>query len=428
MEAEIIDSEVGSFPDTWTVDRVDSAFDLIQGKQVSVRNRVGDNQRPFLRTKNVYWNRLVLDDLDKMHFSAAEEERYALLPGDLFLCEGGDVGRTAIWNGELERCYIQNHLHRLRAFPGKVDPQYAVFWFWYAFAIGNLYIGRGNKTTIPNMSRSKLAELPIALPPLKEQHRIAETLSLVQQAIEQQERLIRSTTELKQALMQKLFTEGLRGEAQKETEIGLVPESWEVVKLGSLGHVGNGSTPKRTENGYWEGGTFPWLNSTKIHERFIEHADQFVTDRAKKECHLPIVPANSLLIAITGQGKTLGNIALTRIETSINQHLAYVKFNDDKMNPEFMLWYLSTLYDQLRSVAHGSGSTKGALTCSYLKSLEVPLPGKVEQEQIMQVFAQLEQKVRNAEGKRNALEDLFRTLLHELMTGKVRVGELDLAS
>lgn len=280
------------------------------------------------------------------------------------------------------------------------------------------------ESTQKNISKGIVSTFKLPVPPLPEQQRIAQVLSTVQEAIAQQERLIRTTTELKQALMQKLFTEGLRGEALKETEIGRVPESWEVVKLGSLGHVGNGSTPKRTENGYWDGGTNPWLNSTKIHERFIEHADQFVTERAMKECHLPIVPANSLLIAITGQGKTLGNVALTRIDATINQHLAYVRFSNTQVEPEFLMWYLSTQYDQLRSVAHGAGSTKGALTCSYLKSLLVPMPSLNEQRAITDVLSKLEDKARTAERKRNALQDLFRTLLHELMTGKVRVGEM----
>ncbi len=236
----MVETEIGVFPETWNVDRVDSAFEIQQGKQVSKKNRVGDNQRPFLRTKNVLWDRLDLSELDEMHFTEVEESRLELRDGDLLLCEGGDIGRTAMWRGDIEHCYHQNHLHRLRVLNGSVDSQFAVFWFWYAFQVGKLYIGRGNATTIPNLSRSKLAELPMALPPLPEQKKIAHVLSTVQGAIEAQERIMATTSELKKALMHKLFTEGLRGEKQKETEIGLVPVGWEVVELGEFFDIKHG--------------------------------------------------------------------------------------------------------------------------------------------------------------------------------------------
>ena len=109
-----------------------------------------------------------------------------------------------------------------------VDSDYAQYWFWYAFEIGKIYFGRANVTTIHNLSRSRLAELPMPVPSFSEQREIGYVLSTVQRAIEQHERIIQTTTELKNALMHKLFTEGLRGEPQKMTEIGPAPESWEV--------------------------------------------------------------------------------------------------------------------------------------------------------------------------------------------------------
>jgi type I restriction enzyme S subunit len=173
-----------------------------------------------------------LAELDEIHFTEEEEARLALQPGDLLICEGGDIGRTAIWRGALQRCYHQNHLHRARRRNcAEIDPEFVLFWLWYAFEVGSVYFGRGNVTTIPNLSQSKLCELPLPLPPIPEQRKIAAVLGLVQRAIEQQERLIALTTELKKALLHKLFTEGLRGEPQKQTEIGRVPESWEVVPL-----------------------------------------------------------------------------------------------------------------------------------------------------------------------------------------------------
>jgi type I restriction enzyme S subunit len=238
--------------------------------------------------------------------------------------------------------------------------------------------------------------------------------------------MIALTSELKSALMGKLFTEGLQGEKQKETEIGLIPENWNVVNLGSLAKIGNGSTPKRDNQSYWDGGSISWLTSGKIHERFIEHSDEYVTETAVKECHLPRIAADSLLIAITGQGKTLGNSAIVKFETCINQHLAYVQFLSENVLPEFMLWYMQTRYQHLRSVSQAGGSTKGALTCGYLKTYLVPLPTKEEQEQIASIFSVLDKKKRSHEQKISKLEELFHTLLHQLMTGQVHVKDSDI--
>jgi type I restriction enzyme, S subunit len=279
----------------------------------------------------------------------------------------------------------------------------------------------------PNISQNVIRNLPVRYPPLPEQRKIAGVLGVVQRAMEQQERLLALTAELKKALLHQLFTAGLRGERQKQAEIGPVPESWALATLGSLAKVGNGSTPKRDNEGYWQGGTIPWLNSAKIHERFITEADQFVTDLAVKECHLPRVKPGTVLIAITGQGKTLGNSALVSFETCINQHLAYAHFISPKIVPEFVLWFMQTRYEHLRSISQAGGSTKGALTCGYLKTYSVPVPSLNEQREIAGVFAALDRKEKVHERKHATLTALFRTLLHQLMTVQIRVHDLDLS-
>ena len=116
-------------------------------------------------------------------------------------------------------------------------------------------------------------------------------------------------------------------------------------------------------------GSIPWLTSAKVYDVTITKADQFVTPKAVQECHLPRVKPGSVLIAITGQGKTLGNAAVTDIETCVSQHIAYMQFYDESANPHFIRLFLETRYDELRAIAQGGGSTKGALTCGFLKSL-----------------------------------------------------------
>ena len=134
----------------------------------------------------------------------------------------------------------------------------------------------------------------------------------------------------------------------------------------------------------------------------------------------------SLLIAITGQGKTLGNSALVSFESCINQHLAYAQFTSPRVVPEFVLWFMQTRYEHLRSISQAGGSTKGALTCGYLKTYPIPVPPLDEQREIAGVFAALDRKEKVHERKHAALTALFRTLLHQLMTAQLRVHNLGL--
>ena len=287
----IIHSEIGFHPADWSIQRVDSLFDIQQGKSVSKAHREGDNQKSFLRTKNVFWGKIDFSELDHMHFTSTEEARLKLQAGDLLLCEGGDVGRTAIWNNQTEGCYYQNHLHRLRAKSKEVEPLFALYWFWYAFEIANIYVGRSNVTTIPNLSQSKLSGLQIPKPKIDEQRRIAHVLSAFQTAIEQQTRLIALTRELKAALMRQLFTEGLPADrphrssrpvrSQKMTDIGLVPEDWEIVKLGQVFETQLGkmlSQKSRTGKS-----SKPYLRNRNVQWGFIDFSDLVYMDFNDRE-------------------------------------------------------------------------------------------------------------------------------------------------
>ena len=421
-----VKTEIGFLPETWPVHRLGDVFETQLGKMLSQKAHGGDAPKPYLRNKNVQWGSIDTSDMLEMDFSDREKAKFQLRPGDLLVCEGGVPGRAAIWNGALKECYYQKALHRLRPRNGSMVNQFMLYWLRFAFDLQNLYGVSGASSTIAHLPEAQLKALPIPVPPPNEQRNIASVLGLVQQAIEQQERLIAVTTELKKALLQKLFTNGFHGEPQKQTEIGPVPQSWDVVTLGSLAKIGNGSTPKRDNEDYWQDGTIPWLNSTKIHDRFITEADQFVTELAVKECHLPRVKPGSLLLAITGQGKTLGNSALVSFETCINQHLAYAQFTSSRVVPEFVLWFMQTRYEHLRSIAQAGGSTKGALTCGYLKTYPIPVPSPKDQRDIAHVFAALSRQMQARENKHNTLAALFRTLLHQLMTVKVRVHDLDL--
>lgn len=372
--------------------------------------------------------RIVATKLQYVDVTDRELENFRVHRGDILFNRTNSfelVGRTAIF--DLDGDFIfASYLIRLRTKPTELDPYFLTFYLGAEETQRRLKSIATRAVSQSNISATRLRSFAIPVPPHPEQLKIVEVLRVVQRAIDQQTQLLALTTELKKALLHRLFTAGLHGEVQRPTDIGPLPISWALRPLGSLAKVGNGSTPKRDNAGYWHGGAIPWLNSAKIHDRFIKEAEQFVTDLAVKECHLPRVRSGSLLIAITGQGKTLGNSALVMFETCINQHLAYAQFHSPLVLPEFVLWYMQTRYDHLRSISQAGGSTKGALTCGYLKTYPIPIPTIEEQRRIAETLAALERKERVHERKHRSLSDLFRTLLHQLMTAQIRVQNLDI--
>jgi type I restriction enzyme S subunit len=117
------------------------------------------------------------------------------------------------------------------------------------------------------------------------------------------------------------------------------------------------------------------------------------------------------------------------IEATINQHIAYVATDTKRANPSFIRGYLETQYDYLRQVGGGGGSTKGALTCAFLRGMPIPFPPTLEeQNEIVEILDAIDRKINLHKRKKAVLEELFQSLLHKLMTGEIRVADLDLSA
>ena len=159
-----------------------------------------------------------------------------------------------------------------------------------------------------------------------------------------------------------------------------------MVRLKHFSEIGNGSTPSIEKPEYWEGGIYPWLNSSVVGERPVKEPSRLVTEDALKECHLPKITPPALLVAITGQGKTRGRSTVLEFEATINQHLAFVKPINTRASCHYLSYVLDTAYAFLRSDSDGAGSTRGAITCEQLGNFRVPLPPLKEQSEILRYF------------------------------------------
>ncbi|MCD8297833.1 MAG: restriction endonuclease subunit S [Prevotella sp.] len=163
---DITDEIPFEIPEKWCWIRLGSLFQHNTGKAL---NRA-DNQGKllsYITTSNLYWNRFELNILKKMYFTDTEIEKCTVTKGDLLVCEGGDIGRAAVWNYD-ENIRIQNHIHRLRSFIN-VDVYFYLYVFYFYKSAG-LIGGKG--IGIQGLSTNVLHNLLIPLPPLAEQHRI----------------------------------------------------------------------------------------------------------------------------------------------------------------------------------------------------------------------------------------------------------------
>jgi type I restriction enzyme S subunit len=199
-------TEIGKLPIGWGTAKIGELFDIQQGKAVSPKARTGDSPRLFLRTANVFWGRIDTTSIDRMDFSDEEAKFYELKPGDLLICEGGDIGRTAIWNGEVEPCYYQNHIHRLRPRNQNTIPLFYMYWMDAAINLFGLYVGQGNRTTIPNLSKGRLSSFVVPVPPSNEQRRIAAHLKTLDEKMTAEEKRLAQLQNLCQTLLHELLS------------------------------------------------------------------------------------------------------------------------------------------------------------------------------------------------------------------------------
>ncbi|MCX6937882.1 MAG: restriction endonuclease subunit S [Verrucomicrobia bacterium] len=385
----------------WPTTTIGDLFDIGAGKSVTPASRGQEPKRPFLRTSNVLWGRFDLTDVDTMFFTDAEFAAKNLRSGDLLVCEGGDIGRAAVWQGQFDECSFQNHLHRLRPKRPDISPEFYQFALEGGITLFGLIEGVGNRTTIPNLSRNRLAELAVPLPPIDEQRKIAAVLGKVQAAVAVEGDLVRVARELKQAALRQLFTRGLRNESQKQTTIGPVPESWEVVPFSKFVTLQRGADLIK---GDFREGTVPVIGATRI----IGYHD--------------IANVRGPGVTVVRSGSSAGKAMFIPTDFWAHNVVLYVK-DFQGNDPSFTSHWIN-LIDLTRFRA---GVAVPTLNRNSFENEPVPLPAPAEQREIAAMLATLDAKIAHHEARQALLRELFRTLLDDLLTARRRVSSLDLA-
>lgn len=287
------------------------------------------------------------------------------------------------------------------------------------------------KGTQKNINIEFLKPWPVVVPPLPEQKKIAHILSTVQLAIEAQERIIQTTTELKKALMHKLFTEGLRHEPQKQTEIGPVPESWEVVPLSCCAVVQTGIAKGRKIDPK-DAIELPYLRVANVQDGYLDLSEMKTITIRKDEERRYALQEGDVVLTEGGDFDKLGRgfIWHGQIDRCVHQnHVFAVRPDTKRISSEFLAYQSQSPYGKAYFLAVAHKTTNLAcINTTKLKAFPVLLPSKEQQKDIVNACQSIDGKIASARAKHSALQGLFRTLLHELMTAKTRVHELELST
>ena len=136
------------------------------GKMLDSKQQTGKYKYPYLANFNVQWFRFELENLNEMDFSETDQKEFELKEGDLLVCEGGEIGRCAVWHNEVQPCYFQKALHRVRCNSDIVLPEYLARWFQYNCEHGGFASIEGAKATIAHLPGAKLKALKVTVPPV----------------------------------------------------------------------------------------------------------------------------------------------------------------------------------------------------------------------------------------------------------------------
>jgi type I restriction enzyme, S subunit len=421
---DLKDTPLGELPMTWDVEPIAEHYSIQQGKALSKKHREGKSPSYFLRTANVLWGRLSLAELDEMDFTDNERKKLALKPGDLLICEGGDIGRTAIWNDEVINCYYQNHVFRVRPLSDSVFSPFHMYWMEAAIKLLGHYRGYGNKTTIPNLSKRRLSTFPIPIPPIEEQRAIAAVLNTVRDAIEATERVIAAARELKRSLMKYLFTYGpvpvdAAGDVElQETEIGEIPVHWRTVRFGDAIEIGSGQVDPRQP---------PYKDMIHVGPADIEEGTgRIISFELAGELGLIsgkyLFDENDVLY-----GKInpyLRKVGLPKFSGICSADMYALRPHEDSLSRDFLYFSLLTDGFSKQSVSHQSRTGIPKINRLQLNSTTLPLPSENEQALIVEKLSAITEKIEAEIRRKDSLLIVFDGLLHNLMTGKVRVNQV----
>jgi type I restriction enzyme S subunit len=270
---------------------------------------------------------------------------------------------------------------------------------------------------IKHLDKSFIEKLEFSIPPLPEQKKIASILTSVDGVIENTQKQIDKLQDLKKATMNELLTKGIGHTEFKDSELGRIPKSWEIYSLGELGQIVGGGTPSSDKSSYW-GGSIMWATPaeiTKLNGKYIETTVRTITPEGLQNSSAKLHPEGTILLTSRA---SIGYAAITTVPMATNQGFQSLRPNN-KLNVEFGYQLLCDNKKGLERLS--AGSTFQEISSKEVNRYRVAIPSLFEQKEIASILTSMDKTIEEKQRKLQQTQSLKKSLMQDLLTGKVRV-------
>ncbi len=308
--------------------------------------------------------------------------------------------------------------------------------FLFFAAISDLVLneiaGLQSGASYPAVRDTDVLDRLIPLPAIDEQREIAAALTACRKALSHQSQTVSVAQDLKRATMRELFTRGLRGEAQKDSDFGPVPESWSIARLDQNAEVQTGAAKGRKFGGH-DTVEVPYLRVANVQDGHLDLRQMKTIQVRKSEVERYSLQYGDVVLTEGGDFDKLGRGFIWRGELDLclhQNHVFAVRPNRARLLPEFFAYLAQSTYGKayFLQVAHKT-TNLACINSAKLKAFPLLIPPTLEEQQeITAILDTIDAKIDLHKRKKAVLEDLFRALLQKLMTGEIRVADLDLSA
>lgn len=335
---------------------------------------------------------------------------YILQDGDIVIARtGASVGKSYRYRESDGELVFAGFLICITPDERKLDPVFAGYYlqskpYWDWIATESVRSGQ------PGINAQQLMQLELQLPAIQHQREIGSRLIDADKLISTLKRLISKKRAIKQGMMQELLT--------ARTRLPGFTGDWRIRKISDFAQVASGGTPSTAVSRYW-GGTIRWMSSGEVHQKRIREVSGRISEDGLRESSAQLLPVGTVLMALAGQGKTRGTVAVSRVELSTNQSIAGI-LPSGEHDPDFLFYNLDTRYSELRGESTGDGG-RGGLNLTIIKKLDVYMPRIEEQRAIARVLTDADDEIESLKRRLESARNIKQGMMQELLIGHTRL-------